>query len=175
MGRMGPMERQTMEKTYDLGGTTYVQRPLVLGQIRQLLEQLDGLTFDAAAGVAAIVSALGDRLPLALAVVLTPEGSSPRGKDLPALADEIEFGISPDQVLEVIEDFFGCNPVASLLERLTGMMQTLGSGVRSVVPGAGSTTSLSCSPAATSPAGSASPGATPLPSAGPGSSSGAET
>jgi hypothetical protein len=170
-----------VEKTYELGTTTYVQRPLVLGQIRQLLEQLEGLTFDAAAGPAVLVATLGDRLPLCLAVVLTPEGASPREKDLVALADEIEFAIAPEQVLEVVEDFFDCNPLASLLERAAGMLRSLTARVGvEVKPAAtagapGSTTSSSSSPAATSPGETGSSGASPSPSASPGSSTGAET
>lgn len=157
-----------MEKRYEIGGAAYVQRPLVLGQVRQLLEVLDGVRFAPDADPFALVAALGDRLALALAVVLTPEGQSPRGKDLPALADELEFAIAPEQVLEVVEDFFGCNPMASLVERLTGAAATVAAGLRATAPALGSKTSASCSAPETSAGESACSGATPPPSASPG-------
>lgn len=107
------------EKKYDIGGKNYSQKPLVLGQLRQLLEILKGVALPANMDTLALVNAMSDRLPAALAVVLIPEGtSSLRDKDLDALAAEIEFAISPEQTLEVVEDFFDCNPLPSLLNKL---------------------------------------------------------
>ena len=112
-------------KKYLIGEKKYEQRPLVYGQVRQLQEVLEGLRLTAAFDRAQLLSALGDRVALALAVVLIPEGGSPRGKDLPALADEIEFAITPEQVFQVVDDFFTCNPIASLLVRLKGMIENI--------------------------------------------------
>jgi hypothetical protein len=107
------------EKKYEIGGKNYIQKPLVLGQIRQLLEVLKGVTIPANSDTLALVNAMSDRLPAALAVVLIPEGlSSLRDKDLDALALEIAFAITPEQTLGVVEDFFDCNPLPSLLNRL---------------------------------------------------------
>ncbi len=133
-------------KTYRIGGKTYEQRPLVLGQLRQLLAVLGDVALPADAGALGLVAALGEKLPLALAVVLTEKGQSPAGKDLPAAAAEIEFAISPETALEVVEDFFDCNPIASLLDRAA---QMIGKLQTRVVPPP-STGSLSSSPAATS-------------------------
>jgi hypothetical protein len=112
-------------KEYLIGEMKYQQRPLVYGQVRQLQDVLEGLRLSAAFDPAQLLTAIGDRLPLALAVVLIPEGGSARGKDLVDLADQIEFDISPEQVLEVVEDFFSCNPIASLLVRLKGAIGAL--------------------------------------------------
>ncbi len=114
-----------MVKKYLIGEKKYEQRPLVFGQVRQLQEILQGLRLQATFDQAQLLTALGDRLPLALAVVLILEGGSAKGKDLPELADEIEFTISPEQVFQVIEDFFTCNPIASLLVRLKGVLGTI--------------------------------------------------
>ena len=155
------------EYRYEIGGKVYVQRTLVLGQVRQLTGLLQELRiepekFDAAG----LLALLGERLPEALAIVLTEEGKSPRDKDLKALAEELEFSIDAETVVKVIEDFFSCNPAASLFDRLAGV-------VRKVNPQAatGSKTPASSSQAETSPAGTPSSGNTPSRSAGHGSSS----
>ena len=109
------------EKRYEIGGKIYIQRPLVLGQVQQLLVMVEGTQIPADANMFGIVTAVGDKLFLALAIVLTEEGKSPRDKDFPALADEIEFSILPEQTITVIEDFFDCNPLFSILERVAGM------------------------------------------------------
>lgn len=111
--------------TYEIGGKTYIQRPLVLGQVRQLLDVLQGAVIPGNVDALGLVSVLGDKLPLALAAVLTEEGQSPRGKDIPALAGELEFAISPEQAIAVIEDFFAGNPLVSFLERLAGMAEKI--------------------------------------------------
>lgn len=113
--------------TYEIGGKKYTQRALVLGQTRQLKNVIEGIVIPKGIKgmgetelMLAIVGVVGDKLPDALAVVLTPEGVELKDKDLKALAREIEFAIPPDQAFQVIEDFFDCNPIASLLERLSG-------------------------------------------------------
>lgn len=112
-------------KKYLIGKKYYEQRALVYGQVRQLQEILEGLRLQSNFDQAQMLAVIGDRIPLALAVVLIPEGGSPRGKDLPALADEIEFDISLEQVFEVLDDFFTCNPIASLLTKLKGMTDSI--------------------------------------------------
>ncbi len=145
-----------MVKRYEIGGKAYTQKKLVLGQLRQLMEVLQGTALPVEAGAMAMVAALGERLPLCLAVVLTEEGRSPAGKDLPALADEIEFSITPETVMEVVEDFFGCNPIVSLLDRATAMIGNL--STRMMPTPTASSNSSSSSPEATSPNGTASSG-----------------
>ncbi len=133
-------------KTYQIGGTTFEQRPLVLGQIRQLMAVLQGMEIPAGSGRLQIIDALGTRLEQALAVVLTEQGKSLRDKDLDALAAELEFSITHEQIIEVVEDFFTCNPIVSLLTRLTEAM----GGIMGRMP-TGSSQPASSSPPATSP------------------------
>lgn len=135
-------------KSYRIGDKIYIQRPLVLGQMKQIREVLNGLTFPARFTVPNIIEALEDRLPLALAVVLTPEGQPVKGKDIPALADELEGVLELETAIEVVEDFFICNPVASLSTKLAGMADRL----RGMMTGpTGSNSSSSSSPTETSP------------------------
>ncbi|WP_298434585.1 hypothetical protein [Geobacter sp.] len=139
-----------MEKRYEIDGKVYLQRPLVLGQIRQLMPILEGVAIHPQSDAMQLIGALGDKMPKALAVVLTPEGTSVRDKDLQALAEEIEFGISPEQVFVVVEDFFDCNPIASLLEKLSGAMVKI---VAKLPQKIGSSPSSASSPTETLPAG----------------------
>ncbi len=70
------------------------------------------------AGALGLIEALGDKLPAALAIVLTEDGKSPKHKDLAVQAEEMAFGVTPEMALEVIDHFFVMNPIASLLSRI---------------------------------------------------------
>lgn len=107
-----------MEFKYEIGGKTYTQKPLVLGQIRQLMNLMKGIVIPHDIDTPGLVSLLGDKLPQTIAVVITPEDMRLKDKDVKTLATEIEFEISPEQAIQVVEDFFDCNPIVSLLERL---------------------------------------------------------
>ena len=109
---------------YQFGGKTYVQEQLVWGQVKQLAPILRDISFDNGMTMATIVEVLGDKLSTALAVVLTEEGTPIKGKDLNVLAETIDDSIPLEVVLQVIEDFFICNPTALILEKLTGMMES---------------------------------------------------
>ncbi len=149
---------------YSINEKTYYQNKLVLGQWRQLLDILKGLTIPGNVDVLGMVDILGDRLPLALAVVLNPEGVALKDKDLPALADELEYTISADAVIKVIEDFFECNPLPSILAKLSQAAGIL-DGMMTKTQ---STPSSSSSPPETSPGEIASSGDTPSTTANPG-------
>lgn len=103
---------------YEIGGKKYEQRPMVLGQVRQLMTLLQSVKFGEDMSETGIIAALGDKLPQAIAIALKPENCSLKDKNVAALAADIEFEISPDLALEIVEDFFGCNPIASLLEKI---------------------------------------------------------
>lgn len=136
------------EKRYTIGGKTYIQRTLVLGQVKQLKIVLTGLEIPENSTGFDVVEILGDRIPQALAIVLTEEGTTLKGKDLTALAEELEFSIEAQVVFEVIEDFFICNPTVTLLQKLAGMIGSLRGLMRKRT---GSTSSASPSPEETSP------------------------
>lgn len=110
---------------YIINEKTYTQKPLVLGQVIQLSKLLNGIAFPSDRGVKGIISAIGDRLPLALAIVLIPEGTELKDKDISAIAGELEFTINPETAIEAVSDFFACNPINSVLEKLTGMTERI--------------------------------------------------
>lgn len=160
------------EKKYDIGGKIYIQRPLVLGQVRQLLEILKGITIPADADTLGMIEAVGGRLPKALAAILNPEGIPLREKDLDAIAAELEFAITPEQIFEVAEDFFDCNPLQSLLQKLGMAAGTITAQMAQVTALKPFASSL---PAGTSPVETQSSGDSLLPSASPGETTDAAT
>lgn len=110
---------------YEIGGKKYIQKPLVLGQIRQMMNIMQGVVIPDDADTLRIIAALGDKLSKAIAITITPEGVAVKDKDINSLAAEIEFELSTETTVQVIEDFFSCNPIASLLERLGGIAEKI--------------------------------------------------
>src|SRR3990170_3405682 len=84
---------------YEIGGKIYFQKPLVLGQVRQLMNLLQGVAIPRESNAAELIIVLKD-------------------KALDALTREIEFEISPEDTIKVVEDFFGCNPISLVLEKV---------------------------------------------------------
>jgi hypothetical protein len=158
---------------YEIGGKTYVQRTLVLGQTRQLLGVVRFIKLPGDLEIRSLIEALGPHLPGVLAVVLTEEGKSPRDKDLEVLAAELEFSITLEQTAQVIEDFFSCNPLPSLLDKLTQAAGKISAKIGK--PKTESNPSASSSQAETSAAGTESSGDSPQPSADPGANTGSGT
>jgi hypothetical protein len=112
------------EIKYKIGDKIYIQRKLVLGQVRQLIKHLAGLEFpaDMRFDFVGLLDVLGDKLPGAFAIVLTEEGQHPRDKDVNTLADELNFGIDAEMALKAIDDFFVLNPTSLILKSLSGMI-----------------------------------------------------
>ncbi len=109
---------------YTFEGKGYYQRKLLIGQLKQLVDAMQGvkLRFD---DPASLIFSLGDRLPLALAAVLIPEGVEPQDKDVNAVAKELSFLMTPEDVMAVIDDFFSLNEPYSLLTRFTQMSKAV--------------------------------------------------
>jgi hypothetical protein len=156
--------------TYTIADKNYIQRPLVLGQINQLMAVLKGLQFPKDPDVAVLISLLGNRLHTALAIVLH-ETDKVRGKnrqeigrylmerDIKELAAELEFCAEAELIMQVIEDFFDCNPIQSLLERFGKLGKSLGDRISLMKTGL--TKSVSSSPMETLPDGTTFSGGTP--------------
>jgi hypothetical protein len=113
------------EKTYQIGGETYTQRKLVLGQIQQLLGVIEGIALPADMAPAGLMYALKDRIHEALAIVLREKEKPLKDKDIAALAETIRFEISPEATLEIIEDFFVFTPISSLLDSMLRVIGTV--------------------------------------------------
>ena len=197
-----------MDYKYKIGDKTYYQKPVVLGQIKQLEEFLKDFIVPGNFSVTTLMSMLGDKFPYALAIILIEEGKSlsdrfhlipflggdkgvgkseirnPKSEiagmgnfgyePIPEIMNQIALDIAISNDLEtsikVIEDFFVCNPTASVFQRLSGIISALGIGphcppLEGAGGGIGLTNSASSSPTETSPGETTSSGDTPLPNA----------
>ncbi len=134
------------KKEYQIGGKTFIQRPLVLGQLKQIVELVAGLRIPAesdAAGVAAIL-AEGDLLSRGLAILLCEPGKGLKDKDLDALAEFMAENADFETTLGVVEDFFELTRPESVFAKLTA----LGAKIRAKTEG--SAPSSASSPEGTS-------------------------
>jgi len=147
------------EFQYEIDGKKYFQKPLVLGQIRQLLAILKNIKIQSS-GPNQFLLEMGDQVPEFLAIVLIEEGKSPKDKNLKELAAEIEFAIDPDMAIRMIEDFFDCNPTASFLERIGNLGKMISAKIKQPAPGTGSKSSPSSSAGEILPDGTKSSGDT---------------
>ncbi|MBP8980852.1 MAG: hypothetical protein KBG09_06370 [Syntrophobacterales bacterium] len=109
-------------KTYDINGKIYEHRPQVLGQLKQLENLLKGTSIPAGADAWGLLSALGEKTPHALAIILTEKGKSPAEKDIDTLAEEMAWGMDIGCVLEIVTDFFSINPLSSVFEKVVGLL-----------------------------------------------------
>lgn len=117
---------------YKIGDNTFVQRPLVNGQVRQLVNAMEGMVLPGDFNPQKIMAAFGDKLHTAIAIALLDAkeiesktnievGRYLRSRDIPELAADLEWCIEPEISVKVIEDFFDCNPIASLLEKMAAL------------------------------------------------------
>lgn len=152
------------EKRYTVNGKVYIQRPLVLGQLKQLFTVMEDLRIPSVLDATAVIAAISGQGPAVsrfLAVVLIPDGIDVAQKDLEAMAGDLnEFTVPLDLLLSVIEDFFGCNPLPSLLEHMRRVAEIVMTALQPS-PDTGSTTSAAFWPEETLPDETQSSGDTP--------------
>ena len=124
------MEQEKVEFKYTIGEKVFKQSQLVLGQIQQLQNLIKDVIIPEDVTVSQIIGILGDKLPLAIAIVLREaDGKSLKDKDYVALANEISFDMTVDQTVEIIENFFDCNQISSLLKRVQGLGEKISGSV----------------------------------------------
>lgn len=133
-------------KKYTIGDKIFIQKKLVLGQWKELRAILDEIIIPGELTPISLVQALGSNLFMVLAIVLTEEGKSLRGKDLAAIADEIEYCITPDTAIEALADFFDLNPIPLILKSLADLSEIIKTKMTEI----GLTNSASSSAAETS-------------------------
>ncbi len=113
------------EYRYEIAGKTYVQRPLVLGQTGQVVGLLKGISIPSNIDALEMASLLGEKLPEAIAIALTEDGTGLKDKNIDELTDIFRGSVDIETAAEIIDNFFVLNPIASILERLTGMMRQM--------------------------------------------------
>jgi hypothetical protein len=109
---------------YEINGKKYIQKPLVIGQIKQIAGLLNDFQMKEAPSTMDFISALGDKLPNFFAIILVEEGKSPKDKDLNLMAKELEQ-CSLETAIKVIDDFFSCNPLYLVFQKVADWTKTL--------------------------------------------------
>jgi hypothetical protein len=140
------------EKQYHIGGKTFIQRPLVLGQLQQILELIAGLQIPRVITTPAVVAMLESRLPRAVAILLCEKGTRLKDKDLDALTEFMAGECDFATTLEVVENFFALNDLPCILDKLSRVSRM----AKGLV--AGSTAPSPSSPGETLPSGTTSSG-----------------
>ena len=121
-----------MEFAYTIGEKNYTQKKLVFGQLRQLEAVVGNIAINTGMNIADLTRKLisGGTIAEAIAIVLIPEGTSLKSKDAKALAADIEFDLELETALQVVTDFFDCNPIPALVaaigkagEKITSKMK----------------------------------------------------
>ena len=107
---------------YEIEGRKFVQRKLVWGQLQQLMDLLEGFEIEGEANVADLLKALGDKIPNAAAIVVIEEGQPLKQKDVAALSDFFEENLPVDLSIQMVEDFFVCNPTDLLLRKFANLI-----------------------------------------------------
>lgn len=127
IGNDSPKTEGSME--YNVAGIVYIQKPLYLGQIKQLTTLLQNVSWPKKMIVSELILSLSDILNQAFAIVLIEKGKDTptelKNKDLKFLAESFEFGIDSKTVVRIVNDFFDCNPTDSLWDMMRTLIATV--------------------------------------------------
>ncbi len=119
-----------MDKKYEIGEKIFIQKHLVWGQAKQLIAEIEGVELPASYTVNDILKLFEAKLPKLISIVLIPEGETARSKKNEEMQEFFEWELRLEQIVEIIEDFFDCNPIPSWLEkmgnRMSGMTNDFG-------------------------------------------------
>lgn len=115
----------TVKKEYTFDGKIWLQQPLRIGQYRQIIGLLEGMEIPDSLDAGSLLIALKDKVHTALAIILTPEGIALKDKNIEELASELEFTLYPEDLFMVLNDFFDCNDLTSLLKNLNQTIENI--------------------------------------------------
>lgn len=106
--------------TYTIDGESFVLKPLVMGQLNQLINLIKDVEFKEDVTIPTIITTLGDKLPEAIAIILHEPEVELQKKNIKELAERLAFApeMTPELCLQIVEDFFVCTPVSSLLKKV---------------------------------------------------------
>jgi len=126
---------ETKNYSYTIGPKTYTMKPLVMGQLQQLINIIKDVQISDSGNIASLIMDLGDKLPEAIAIVLHVPDVHLKDKNIKEIANEIAFEMTPELTLEVVEDFFECTPISSLIEKLKGTVEKVTKNLNQTVTG----------------------------------------
>lgn len=123
MDQSRDQSKENSYNSYQINDKTYFQYQLVLGQINQLLSVLKDLPLLAPTPQTILLS-LGEKIPVALAVILVPEGSKVKDRDLKAIEDDMYY-CPADVVMQVFNDFLSLNPISLFRDKINSLKAML--------------------------------------------------
>jgi hypothetical protein len=126
------------QKEYTINGKGYVQKPLVLGQIRLLIALSEGRVFNDFSPFA-LVATFSDCLPELLAIILTPEGEEVDTKDIKSMMKEFS-SMYVDTAMEVAADFLSFRRNLAIISNLKILAAKLSETMGAMTGGTGSET-----------------------------------
>jgi len=118
-------------KKYVIGEKTFIQRRLVWGQVKQLIKEIEGVELPSSPTPRDILTVFEAKLPRLVGIMLIPEGQTAKSKNIDEMIELFEWELGVDQIMEIIEDFFDCNPIPLWLEKVNKGMGKLTSGIES--------------------------------------------
>jgi hypothetical protein len=122
-------EKKYVDFEYEIGDKTYVQKALVLGQIKLLTDLLKTIDLPKTLKPVEIAVAVEEVLPTALAIVLIEKDKTTPGdiqnRDIEATSKSFEWTLDSIVITRVIGDFLYCNPVASVLKLMNTAVSTM--------------------------------------------------
>jgi hypothetical protein len=117
---------------YNLEGTVYIQKPLVLVQVEQIGKALSELPLDLFGNISredlkgeALMGTLKKLfvdgvLVTAMSAVLIPKGVSLRNRNLVDVEEHIRYGCDLKTGVKIITDFFECNAPSEIISAWKG-------------------------------------------------------
>jgi hypothetical protein len=114
------MNLDKMEYTYEIAGKTYIQRPLVLGQLKQLSAVMKH-EIPSEINMMGVIDILSDVFPDILAISLT-EGDTPiKEKNIPALTALFREFVDIGMIVKIMNGMFCLEPGIFLLSDTAGL------------------------------------------------------
>lgn len=114
---------------YEIGGVTFTQSKLKLGQIKQLLPYFDkiasALDSDNDVNVIDFINKVKDDITDIIAIVLVEKDKSLKDKDIKQLAGFLDDNMDYDIMLDVVADFFTLTPVGLIGNKLEKIVKTI--------------------------------------------------
>ncbi|MDW8003053.1 MAG: hypothetical protein RMJ39_10420 [Deltaproteobacteria bacterium] len=106
-------------KRYEIFGKTFIQKPLVLRQTKQLVELFSDTNLSKLfeSDIENLIKIFAKKGAKFLAIVLIPEGVEIKDKDM-AYLEELFEDCDLDTFTEVVKDFFLFNNLLSLIQKV---------------------------------------------------------
>ena len=105
-------------REYTINGKKYYQKELVLGQLKQITPLLENFQIPQIFTAREVIEVLGDKLPIAIAIIIREQDKALKDKDIELLVNEFEENLEVETAIKIIEDFFQLNNIDFFFKKL---------------------------------------------------------